>query len=105
VTFTLARVPGDWPTGMFDLVLCSELVYFLDAEGRAELYRRAFRSLEPDGQLMAVHWRHAFDEAPSNGDQVHDELAATAGLEPLVHHVEPDFRLDVWRRQARSASR
>ena len=49
---------------------------------------------------MAVHWRHGFDEAPSNGDEVHAELAATTGLESLVHHVEPDFRLDVWRREA-----
>jgi hypothetical protein len=101
VTFTVARVPADWPSGSFDLVLCSELLYFLDADGRAELRRRALLSLEPDGHLMAVHWRHGFDEAPSNGDEVHAELAATSGLESLVHHVEPDFRLDVWRRERR----
>jgi SAM-dependent methyltransferase len=101
VTFAVARVPADWPSGSFDLVLCSELLYFLDADGRAELRRRALLSLEPDGHLMAVHWRHGFDEAPSNGDEVHAELAATSGLESLVHHVEPDFRLDVWRRERR----
>ena len=98
VRFELARVPSQWPPGRFDLVLCSELLYFLAAGDRTTFRDRAVQSLDPGGHLVAVHWRHAFAEAPSNGDEVHAELEATPGLERLVHHVERDFRLDVWRR-------
>nr|MBA3720693.1 hypothetical protein [Nocardioidaceae bacterium] len=48
---------------------------------------------------FAVHWRHAFAEAATDGDQAHVELAAASDLRPVVHHVESDFRLDVWRRR------
>lgn len=98
------RVPDDWPTGDFDLVVISELLYFLDSPRRALVVTRAADSLAPDGHLVAVHWRHRFDEATTDGDAVHAALAAAllggrAGpprFEPLVRHVEPDFRLDVY---------
>jgi hypothetical protein len=98
VVFELARVPDQWPEGSFDLVLCSELLYFLDDAARAGFRERTLDSLEPGAHLVAVHWRHGFAEAPSNGDEAHAELAATPGLVRTVHHVEPDFRLDVWQR-------
>lgn len=99
VRFAVRRVPGSWPDGSFDLVLVSELLYFLDAADRAAVREQAHRSLLPEGHLVAVHWRHAFDEAPADGDEAHAELEATAGLTRVVHHVEADFRLDVWQRR------
>ncbi len=101
VTFAQARVPQRWPEGSFDLVVVSELLYFLSAADRTALRARAVDCLEPGGDLVAVHWRHPFAEAPSNGDEVHAELVETTGLEQLVDHVEPDFRLGVWRRRVR----
>ncbi len=98
VTIQQARVPGRWPAGNFDLVVVSELLYFLDAADRATLAQQVVGSLEPGGHLVAVHWRHGFDEASSDGDQAHAELARVAGLERRVEHVERDFLLDVWER-------
>lgn len=99
VCFALQRVPGDWPQGSFDMIVVSELLYFLSAPDRAGVRDRALASLEPGGHLVAVHWRHAFAEAVIDGDQAHDELAAASDLRRVVHHVESDFRLDVWRRR------
>lgn len=98
VTVDEARVPIRWPAGGFDLVVVSELLYFLDAPERASLGDRVLDSLRPEGHLIAVHWRHGFDEASSDGDQVHAELAALPGLRRVVEHVERDFLLDVWER-------
>lgn len=98
VTFALARVPGQWPDGCFDLVLVSELLYFLSASDRAGVLVRALDSLQPGGHLVAVHWRHRFEEAPSSGDEAHAELAGAPGLERLVDHIERDFLLGVWQR-------
>ncbi|CAN5790536.1 SAM-dependent methyltransferase [soil metagenome] len=93
-----ARVPGRWPAGAFDLVVVSELLYFLDSAERAALLERVTGSLEPAGQLIAVHWRHAFDEASGDGDQAHAEVDRTPELRRLVEHVERDFLLGVWER-------
>ena len=96
VCFEQRRVPGDWPPGSFDLIVVSELLYFLSATDRASVRDRALASLAPGGHLVAVHWRHAFAEAATDGDQAHAELAAASDLRRVVHHVESDFRLDVW---------
>ncbi|MBA2740176.1 MAG: methyltransferase domain-containing protein [Nocardioidaceae bacterium] len=98
VTLEQARVPMRWPGGGFDLLVVSELLYFLDAGERTAFHDRALGSLEPGGHLIAVHWRHGFDEASSDGDAAHAELAALDGLSPLVDHVEPDFLLGLWER-------
>lgn len=92
------RVPQRWPGGRFDLVVVSELLYFLAPDDRQDLYARARNGLEPSGHLVAVHWRHPFAEAPSTGDEAHAELAAARGLRQVVEHVERDFLLGVWER-------
>ncbi len=96
VTVAQGLVPGDWPEGSFDLVVLSELLYYLDRADRLDVAARTIASLAPGADVAAVHWRHAFDEAASSGDEVHAELAerlCTAGLRVRVDHVEDDFRL------------
>ncbi|MDX6307287.1 MAG: hypothetical protein QOI06_333 [Nocardioidaceae bacterium] len=97
------RVPADWPDGRFDLIVISELLYFLDEEARLGVAARVGDSLLPGGDVIAVHWRHSFAEAPANGDLVHAELAArfrAAGLTLTVDHTEEHFLLQAYRRVA-----
>jgi len=98
VRLELARVPGCWPDGGFDLVVVSELLYFLSPADRTTLYAQVCASLEPGGHLIAVHWRHAFAEATGTGDEAHREIAGVGGLCRRVEHVERDFLLGVWER-------
>lgn len=93
----LGAIPQDWPEGTFDLVVLSEVLYFLSPEDRALTARRTVESLTDDGQVLAVHWRHDFDEAASRPDDAHADLHA-AGLRGVVTHVERDFRLEVLER-------
>lgn len=94
-------VPADWPDGEFDLVVLSELLYFLDAADRKAVAERTATAIAPGGHLIAVHWRHPFTEAPTNGDVVHAELAAAlrTGFRTVVRHEEPDFLLEVYERE------
>jgi hypothetical protein len=89
------RVPHEWPTGEFDLVVVSEVGYYLDSEALDLLLDRAVDSLEDGGTLLACHWRHPVADYPLSGDVVQERVLARAELVPLVSHVEPDFRLDV----------
>ncbi|WP_305785726.1 class I SAM-dependent methyltransferase [Symbioplanes lichenis] len=98
VTVGTARMPDDWPEGPFDLVVMSELGYYFDRETLGTLVERAVRSLEPGGDLVAVHWRWPVEEHTLTGDDVHAALGAAPELARLARHEEADFLLEVWTR-------
>ncbi|WP_424188131.1 SAM-dependent methyltransferase [Actinokineospora sp. G85] len=89
------QVPRDWPEQRFDLLVVSEIGYFLDTEDLRHLIDRCTTSLDDDGELVLVHWRHRSADTPLDGDTVHAEFLSRSGLHPLVSHSEPDFRLTV----------
>ncbi|WP_336922707.1 class I SAM-dependent DNA methyltransferase [Aquipuribacter sp. SD81] len=89
------RLPGQWPGGRFDLVVVSEVGYYLGADDLAELAGRSTDALASDGVLLACHWRHPAPDYPLDAEAVHAGLGAT-GLRQVAHHEEPDLLLDVW---------
>lgn len=88
-------VPEQWPDGEFDLIVLSEMLYYLDAEERSWLLHAAIRSLADGGHLLAVHWRHHVPEHTAEADEIHDELRKEPELLSLARHEEDDFLLDV----------
>jgi SAM-dependent methyltransferase len=56
VTIEQRAVPAEWPEGSFDLILVSEVLYFLDAADVARTATRAAASLKPGGCLVTVNW-------------------------------------------------
>ncbi len=85
-------VPQQWPAGGFDLVVVSEVGYYCPDPERLRF--RIDASLEPDGVLVACHWRHPAADHPVTADEVHAALGR--GRHCVVHHEEADFLLDVW---------
>jgi LmbE family N-acetylglucosaminyl deacetylase len=88
-------IADEWPAGSSDLVVLSEVGYYLAPEHLPVLAMRAAESLTDDGCLVACHWRHPVAEYPTAGDELHAVLRRTRGLAVLAEHVEADFRLDV----------
>ncbi|MDQ6648854.1 MAG: class I SAM-dependent methyltransferase [Actinomycetota bacterium] len=85
-------VPDDWPAGTYDLVVLSEVGYYLDAADLTRLLDLVERDLGTDGTVVACHWRHPVEDYPLGGDEVHAALARW----PRVSRVEEeDFLLDV----------
>jgi SAM-dependent methyltransferase len=89
-------IPRQWPSGRFDLIVLSEVLYYFGDHDLEQVLKQAAGSLEPDGTLLAVHWRHPVAEYPRTGDDVHQVLAAQPGLARLVRHDEPDFLAEVY---------
>jgi SAM-dependent methyltransferase len=89
-------IPGHWPSGRFDLIVLSEILYYFGDHDLEQVLKHAAACLEPDGTLLAVHWRHRVAEYPRTGDDVHQMLAAHPGLGRLVVHAEPDFLAEVY---------
>lgn len=97
-------LPGDWPLGRpFDLIVLSELGYFLDADAMREVARRCSETLSAGGTLVACDWRPDFAERALSTGQVHAALAGL-GLKRLVCHEEDDFLLQLWCGDARSVA-
>ena len=88
-------VPQEWPDGMFDLVVISEVAYYLAPTELEQLLDCAVGSLAPRGTLLACHWRHPVPDYPATGDDVHQRLLARPELSQAVSHVEEDFRVDL----------
>jgi SAM-dependent methyltransferase len=91
-----AWMPDDWPDGAFDLIVISELGYFLTPHALKAMAVKAKASLRPGGTVLACHWRHRSDDCELDGDEVHRQLAAALALPHLSQVTEPDLRIDVW---------
>lgn len=96
VTVEKLTLPAEWPAGSFDLVVLSEVGYYLAKEDLDDLVARAADSLETDGTLVAVHWRHGVADYPLRGEDVHEAIGASPLLERLARHDEEDFVLEVF---------
>lgn len=99
-----SRLPAQWPTDSFELIVLSELCYYLDPDDLDQLIDRALASLTDDGQLLACHWRPAIEGCPQTAEQVHARLQQRLDMPRLVHHHESDFLLDLWSRNGTSVA-
>ncbi len=100
VTVRQLTVPAQWPAEAFDLVVLSELGYYLDDQDLDLLVERAVGSLTDDGVMVGCHWRHPVADHRRSGDEVHERLSAAGGLSSLARYCDDDVVLDVWVRGA-----
>ena len=98
-------LPEDWPhdAGPFDLIVLSEVGYFLDASAMRALAGCCTHSLAEGGTLVACDWRPDFAERALPTSAVHAALEGI-GWTRIVRHEEDDFLLQLWSRDARSVA-
>ena len=82
----------------FDLIVLSELLYYLSDEDLARTAGLAVDALAEGGTLLAVHWRRPVPFHPQTGDGAHAALARRPELTLLADHREPDFLAQVYLR-------
>jgi trans-aconitate methyltransferase len=92
VEIRTGRIPEDWPIGKLDLVVLSEVLYYLTEDDVAQVLARLNECLV--GHVVAVHYRGTTDY-PLTGDRVHELLDAHAWTH-LSHYQETDFNLDIY---------
>jgi cyclopropane fatty-acyl-phospholipid synthase-like methyltransferase len=94
-------IPDAWPEGAFDLVVLSEVAYYLSAEGLTDLLTKIDACLDPGGHVVAVHWTGDTDY-PLSGAAVHARLDAHPLWTRVAFHREPEFLMAVYARGAKS---
>ena len=96
VRFEHMFVPEQWPDGGFDLILLSEVVYYLNPEDVGRLAARVTHLLAKGGSVIMVHWTGSTNY-PLSGDDAAaifiEQMGSTCVVERADRYAE--FRLDV----------
>jgi trans-aconitate methyltransferase len=94
----VATLPSGMPDGPLDLVVASEILYYLDDIDFHTILRWLPKSLAPGGRCVAVHWTGDAPDLCRSAAAVGAALAATPGLRVLPTAPTDGFRLDVLER-------
>ena len=90
-------VPAEWPEGRFDLIVFSEVLYFLSVSDIRLTARRSVASLSPGGRILLVNWTGENGQALSGEAAADAFLVAIPELSMLSQDRRPGYRLDVVR--------
>lgn len=79
VRFERRALPDDLPAGPFDLVLLSEVLYYLSPADLERALDAVLARLSPGGTLLLVHWTPPVHDYPQTGDAVHEAARRRVG--------------------------
>lgn len=89
--------PPDEETFRPDLVVLSEVFYYLSDQVRAATVALVDRVAAPDAEVVCVHWEGAPDDAWLSGRGAQTELVAqleARGWTRRIHHEDEEFLFD-----------
>jgi len=95
------EVPRQWPSGRFDLIMFSEVLYFLATPDLQLACERALESLEPGGLVLLVNYigPAGIDGNcdPQSGEAAAELFLVAAGprLRPVLRQQAASYRLDL----------
>ncbi len=88
-------IPRDWPEGSFDLIVLSEIAYYLSEAGLREALKKIEAGLREGGTLISVHYSLATNY-PLKGRRVGQVLQQQPWLRQIANHSEESFELLVF---------
>ena len=98
-TALIGAIPEALPESRYDLVVASEILYYLEPEALDGTLVRLEQLLEAGGRLVVVHWRPEGPERPFSAAQVHDRVLALDWLTLVADGSTPDYLLHVLERR------
>ncbi|MFZ0092237.1 MAG: SAM-dependent methyltransferase [Solirubrobacteraceae bacterium] len=99
VTTIEGAIPEAIPRRQYDLVVVSEILYYLTGPQLNATLALLRRCSSPGARWVAVHWRPAGPERPFDAAEVHRRLRAQTWLTPLESAHTDDYLLDVLERR------
>ena len=96
VEWVQGRVPEAMPAGEVDLVVFSELAYFLSPAELLATLRALRQRLAPGGELALVDWRRPTRDIPLDGELVHELVRHSLGLPAPVRYQDQDPLVEVF---------
>ena len=96
VTFRLASLPDDFPDGTFDLIMLSEVLYYMSRTDLRRVATQCAKALTADGEILLCHWLGETNY-PLTGDEAAEEFisAMAPRVRTLGQWRESEYRLDL----------
>lgn len=97
-TFIHGAAPGalsTTPRGAFDLVVLSEVGYFLTPLAWLATLRRCRAALAPGGEIVLVDWQGDTEDIPLDGPLVHAQALAMLGLPVTASYRDAEVAVHV----------
>jgi trans-aconitate methyltransferase len=97
VRFEQMQIPQQFPTEKFDLILFSEVGYYLTMPDLLTTKQKIIDQLLPGGYLLMVHFRSQVESFILNGDIVHDTFIQESAqfLKHLGDPRQQKFWIDI----------
>jgi protein-L-isoaspartate O-methyltransferase len=92
-------IPGAIADGPYDLVVASEILYYLTADELESTLERLHEQTRCGARLVAVHWQPDGPERPLTADDVHAALRRQPWLRGVLRADTDDYRLDALERR------
>jgi SAM-dependent methyltransferase len=90
-------LPEEMPAGTFDLIVCSDVVYYWPPQDVLAFVRAIERSIVPGGRFVSVNWLGAAQTLQTGGE-VSEFIHSNIRLERVRSEDHNGWRLDVYER-------
>lgn len=95
VTLLRRSLDDEWPSGPFDLVVLSEVAYYLNPMTLSAVLSREVACLQIGATVVSAHWRHSVADYPMSGDHANEIICGTPGLNRIGCYRDEDVVIDV----------
>jgi SAM-dependent methyltransferase len=93
------EIPDAIPPLRYDLVVASEILYYLEPATLSHTLEVLSEVLAPGGRVVAVHWRRPGPERPLTAAQAHEALKGQSWLRSSRSDGTADYLLHVLERR------
>ncbi len=97
----LMQVPDNWPADTqanVELIVVSELAYYLRPPDFDRLLERCMDSLAPQGEWLMCHYLPDFHDRLQDTVGMHQRITEHCNVAHVTSHRDELFQLDIWRK-------
>ncbi|NRS92914.1 hypothetical protein HNQ03_001998 [Chryseobacterium sp. 16F] len=98
VSFRNLNFASELPNDQFDLIVISEVAYYLSPEDWEIAILNLLNILSLHGQVILVHWLPKVHDYPQTGDEVHDTFRnlMSEKMKNIFCDRKENYRIDLW---------
>ncbi len=98
VSFKNLSFQNELPEDQYDLIMISEVAYYLSANDWEAAVGKLYHRMQPDGNIVLVHWLPEVHDYPQTGDEVHDSFEGLMKdkMTNVFSSRKENYRIDVW---------
>jgi len=95
ISFDVLQIPQQYPDQKYDLIVVSEVAYYMSKEDLTLTKELISDSLVAGGTLCLVHWRPQIEGCVFDGDEVNEYFLNDPAFHQTYQFINEQYRIDV----------